>query len=215
MPKSILVLIPTLTELKQLKPTLDFVDDHRVQIAVCGFGPVAAAARAAALIDQHNPNHVFVAGTAGSLDPSLTVGQAIAFSDVTIDGIGAGTGDAFESAEQMGWDFLDDDHHSIGSELPLVGTSREALLVTVCSASASDTEAGLRRERFPNAIAEDMETFAVAFAAASAQIPLTAIRGISNVAGQRDKTNWKLDQALLDVSKALNANIKKHFETRK
>jgi len=50
--------------------------------------------------------------------------------------------------------------------------------------------------RFPDAKAEDMEAFGVAMACHLNQVPLTVIRGMSNAAGERDKQQWQLDEAL-------------------
>jgi futalosine hydrolase len=41
-----------------------------------------------------------------------------------------------------------------------------------------------------------MEAFSVALACRMAKVPLTVIRGISNMAGDRDKANWNVTGAL-------------------
>jgi futalosine hydrolase len=41
-----------------------------------------------------------------------------------------------------------------------------------------------------------MEAFAVAFACQRAGLPLTVVRGISNIAGERDKSQWRVKPAL-------------------
>ena len=53
-----------------------------------------------------------------------------------------------------------------------------------------------RRLTFPDAVAEDMEGFSVAFACAMAGCQLSIVRGISNVAGDRDKAHWRITDAL-------------------
>ncbi|QEG20988.1 futalosine hydrolase [Mariniblastus fucicola] len=196
----ILLLVPTEFELNKLRPHLNHLDNENVEVAVCGFGPIAAAARTATLIQQVQPTAILLTGIAGAIGDSLSVGQASVFSDVLIDGIGAGSGEEFESAQSMGWNFWG----TIGARLDLVGGSGAGSLLTVCAASGSQAQADSRCERFPGAIAEDMETFAVAFAAAVANVPLTAIRGISNVAGDRAKGNWKIDEALVAAAALVN-----------
>ena len=42
-----------------------------------------------------------------------------------------------------------------------------------------------------------METFGAALAARLAGVPLHAVRGISNVAGDRDKDRWLVEPALM------------------
>ena len=41
-----------------------------------------------------------------------------------------------------------------------------------------------------------MEGFSVAIAAAMAGVPLMIVRGISNIAGDRDKSRWRIVDAL-------------------
>ncbi len=208
MSESILILVPTDFELGKLHPHLQNLDHESVEVSVCGFGPIAAAARTATLIEKHQPKAVLIAGIAGSLNNALPVGEATIFSDVSIDGIGAGSGDGFESAEEMGWDFWG----SIGSKLELNGATKDVSLLTVCAGSGSAEQASSRCERFPGAMAEDMETFAAAFAAQAVGVPLTAIRGISNVAGQRDKQHWRIDEALSAAAELVNIWIEEALE---
>ena len=74
------------------------------------------------------------------------------------------------------------------------GTSR--VLLTTAAASADQTEAAEKLRRVPEAIAEDMEGFAVAVACRIASVPLTIIRGISNRVGDRDHERWQIKPAL-------------------
>ncbi len=43
-------------------------DDDRLAFQLCGFGPIAAAARAGALIARYKPERVLLVGIAGSFD---------------------------------------------------------------------------------------------------------------------------------------------------
>jgi len=72
----------------------------------------------------------------------------------------------------------------------------------VCAASAEPDEAHLRQIRY-EASAEDMEGFAVAMACQLQDVSLEIIRGISNVAGDRDKSNWRIDDALSAAAEVL------------
>jgi futalosine hydrolase len=83
----------------------------------------------------------------------------------------------------------------VHDRLPLEG-GEAGLLLTVCSAAGDAAQAERRRARFPDARAEDMEAFGVAFACHLARVPLTVIRGISNEAGNRNKDDWRLAEAL-------------------
>jgi futalosine hydrolase len=169
--------------------------------ALGGFGAVAAAARTAELLARLRPRRVLLLGIAGTYDAGrLAVGKAAAFTRVAIDGIGAGEGARFRGPVALGFPQWPG---STGSpaitdtlELSAPSGSAEALLVTSCAASDGVAQAHERRARFPGALAEDMEGFAVALASALAGVPCAVVRGISNVVGDRDPAHWRIPGAL-------------------
>ena len=78
-----------------------------------------------------------------------------------------------------------------------------ASIVSVAAASGDAEEARLLRTRRPGVVVEDMETWAVALAAADAGIPLRVLRAISNAAGDRDQAHWRIGAALAALRRAL------------
>ncbi len=201
-----LLLVPTMIELQPLRRMLDIeLADRPHAFQLCGFGPIAAAARAAALIARYQPSRVLLIGIAGSFYPERNlIGTACRFDEVVCDGIGVGSGDTFESAASLGWDqFGGEDYRPhIGDTLPLVSTFVPDVpcagqLLTCPSGSVDREDADRRRARYPNAVAEDMEGFGVATACALAGVSLQIVRGLSNVVGDRDHANWRIDDALV------------------
>lgn len=200
-----LILVPTAREGELIAEAFaragrpDLVIDH------CGFGPIAAAARTADLLARTSPAAVWLVGIAGCFGETLEVGQAYRFGQVACHGVGVGTGLTFTSAAELGWPQRPDDAggesgHPQGDTLSLAvaatdHAASDRLLLTVCSASADDNEAAVRRARWPTASAEDMEGFGVALACRLRQVPCTIVRGISNRVGDRDKSTWQVAAA--------------------
>jgi futalosine hydrolase len=177
--------------------------------ALCGFGPVAAAARAAQLIAEHKPERVLLVGIAGSLDDRLAIGSAHRFDRVACYGVGVGSGGDFVPAAALGWqqwpgdagDASDQTGGQIGDVISCAASDRAGgeqadLLLTACAAAANAEDVRLRLQAFPGAVAEDMEGFAVAFACRLRGVPFDIVRGISNRAGDRDKARWQVAAAL-------------------
>jgi futalosine hydrolase len=196
-----LILIPTDLERRGL--AFEFGQQCAIAVALCGFGPIVAAARTAGLLAECRPERVILVGIAGRLDPRLDVGDAYQFADVACFGVGAGSGDAFLPASVMGWPQWPGDpaspEISIGDVIPLMPSimaPSAGQLLTACAASSSEHDVATRRKLFPNAVAEDMEGFGVAMACRLAGVPLTIVRGISNTAGDRDTSRWQIHQAL-------------------
>ncbi|MDX6592405.1 MAG: futalosine hydrolase [Gaiellales bacterium] len=175
----ILVLVPTEHERSLLPPGAD--------AEVCGFGLAAAGAGAAHAIALHRPDRVVLVGAAGTLRPdTVPVGAAVVGSAVRCDGIGVGSGPGRLSAAQLGW--------AASDEFALDGD--QGVILSVAAASADPAEAKERAERHEDAVLEEMEGYAVAVAATLAGVPLTIIRGVSNIAGDRDAGSWRLKEAL-------------------
>ncbi len=66
----------------------------------------------------------------------------------------------------------------------------------MAAAAGSPQEAADRRSRHPDAAGEEMEGYAVAVAAQLFDVGLTIVRGFSNVAGERDRSQWRMQEAL-------------------
>lgn len=212
---STLVLVPTDLERRVLAPLLASGLGDGDRLELCGFGPVAAAARTAALVAARAPDRVLLVGIAGRFDARLSIGAAYRFDGVASHGIGAGSGDAFVPAATLGWLQWAGDpaptDAAIGDVINLsrsrsASASSGGLLLTACAASATGGDVASRRKLFPAATAEDMEGFGVALACRLHGVPLGIVRGISNDAGDRDHGRWQM-RAALDAAAALALRI--------
>jgi futalosine hydrolase len=197
-----LILIPTGLEARRLDALGGF-NSSLGQAAICGFGPVAAAARTMQLLLEHRPRRALLVGVAGTYDAAaLPVGAAACFGAAAIDGVGAGSGEAFLSAGAMGFAHWTDETEpaaAIGDRIALAtldDAPRGEVLVTACAAAGGAEEVAARRRRWSGAAAEDMEAFGVALACRLAGAPLAVVRGVSNEAGDRDPRGWRIDAAL-------------------
>lgn len=199
-----LVLVPTIQELDSIRRPIADAAGQDCALEICGFGPILAAARTAALLSQYRPQRVLLVGIAGSYDcDRLGIGTACRFERVVCEGVGSGAGSSYRSAGAMGWYQFEGDTEvpQIGDLIRLDETAAHdpqhaPLLVTCTAASASQEEAAQRRTRHPGAVAEDMEGFGVAAACKLAAVPLQIVRGISNRAGDRNHQHWDIEAAL-------------------
>jgi futalosine hydrolase len=202
-----LILVPTPLERNLVQRELNLPPDEWT-LQLCGFGLVAAAATTTRWLHQLQPDRLMLIGIAGTYDPTCyPIGTALRCTEASCDGIGVGVGEHYRSAEQMGWNQVDPSVAgvSIGQTIPLAAPAGEATaaapMLSVCAASSNPDEADLRRKRYPNAIAEEMEGYAVALAATLAGAPLQIVRGISNLAGDRDFQRWKIKEAIAAACK--------------
>jgi futalosine hydrolase len=198
-----LILVPTALELARLEDQGGFPSGTGL-VHTLGFGPIAAAARAGELVARLSPARVVLLGIAGTFDPAAwPVGSAAEFAEVAVEGVGVGEGERLVAPPALGFPQWPGANGAAAIhdrlELAPLGAERgpvAPLLLTTCAASASPEQAAHRRRRFPEAAGEDMEGFAVALACALAGVPLTVVRGFSNVVGDRDPARWRIPGAL-------------------
>ncbi|MEO8271296.1 MAG: futalosine hydrolase [Aureliella sp.] len=206
----ILILIPTEVERRWASSLVEKLSEElseTVTVELCGFGPVIAGIRATQLIAQHRPQRVLLVGIAGAIASGLKIGEAYEFEQVACYGIGIGCGPNFQTVSEMGWSHWASDNlgveiKSINDTIQLLpadnSSSRESarLLLTVCAASTNAADVSRHQEKFPQAMAEDMEGFSVAAACKLSRVPLRIVRGISNMAGDREHQNWQSAAAM-------------------
>jgi futalosine hydrolase len=180
----VLVLVPT-----ELESGLLFPDGPPTPLAVCGFGLAAAGAGAAHAIATHREDAeggVLLVGAAGTYDAAEhPIGSAVVAGSVRCNGIGAGSGSAHRSAADLGFAAAD-----------IIGLGPGPEILSVATAAGSSAEAADRRARYPDAAGEEMEGYAVAVATSLFDVELTIVRGFSNVAGDRDRAGWRMQEAL-------------------
>jgi futalosine hydrolase len=213
-----LILVPTDLERRVLAPALAAAATDRLLLPapmLCGFGPIAAAARTAQLLVAASPERVLLVGIAGRLDDRLELAAAHRFNRVACHGIGVGSGDAFLSAEALGWLQWPGDEETLpsgdvltcgGGDPQTADDAQAGLLLTACAASADSADVARRRQLYPEAVAEDMEGYGVALACRLRGVPLDIVRGISNTAGDRDTSRWRVTAAL-EAAAALAVRI--------
>ncbi|MEE8142429.1 MAG: futalosine hydrolase [Planctomycetota bacterium] len=206
-----LILIPTEGERTSLLRQQNWArPDFRVEL--CGFGAVAAAARSAQLLATLQPQCAWLLGIAGAFDLETCPLESVQeFDAVVIHGIGAGEGETASNSEQLGFPQwpgeAESNTPSVFDKIHLRGPLPTRTLLTVCAASASPQQAAQRHIQFPDALAEDMEGFGVALACELTHTPLRILRGISNLAGNRNHREWRIQAALDRVRERLESEL--------
>ena len=182
-----LVLVPTELEARRLAL-------RHTPLELCGFGLARAGVGAMQAIVRHRPQRLVLAGVAGSYDANLApIGAVLAPGLVRCHGVGVGD----QTPADLG--FADSDEAALDGQ--------DGLALSVARASQSLDQARSRRAAEPRAVLEEMEGYAVALAAITAEIPCTMLRGISNMAGDRDLAGWSLDPALDALRERLDSML--------
>ncbi len=162
-----------------------------------GVGPAAAAAHTAAALARTPYDLVVSAGIGGGFAPGAPLGSLVFADEITAADLGAETPDGFLPVTELGFGAVT--HRpppSLVRDLAAACGGLTGAVLTVSTVTGSaERAAGLRR-RHPSALAEAMEGFGVAEAAAAFTLPVLEIRAVSNAVGPRDRAAWRIGEAL-------------------
>ncbi|MER7403997.1 futalosine hydrolase [Streptomyces sp. NPDC000070] len=173
-----------------------------LQVIAAGVGPALAAASTSSALTaaalQGEPYGLVVsAGIGGGFQPDARVGSLVVADEIVAADLGAETEDGFLSVTELGFGTVR--HHPPGDLVRLVAEAvgaRVGAVLTVSTVTGTAERARALRERHPSALAEGMEGFGVAEAAAAHGVPVLEVRAISNPVGPRDRAAWRIPDAL-------------------
>jgi futalosine hydrolase len=176
--------------------------NNRFDVIAAGVGTAAAAARTARALAAAEYCMVVNAGIGGGFPGQAEVGSIVVANKIIAADLGAQTTEGFNNLEKLGFGST---CFQVEDELtsPLTDRLRSAGVVvqtgpilTVSTVTGTQMTAIELAERIPGAAAEAMEGFGAATAARDQGLPIIEIRAISNLVGPRDRTSWRIEEAL-------------------
>jgi futalosine hydrolase len=178
------------------------------EVIAAGVGQAAAAAATATALTRAEAagrpyGLVVCAGIAGGFAPVAPVGHVTVAETIVAADLGVATSAGFVPVAELGF--------GVGEHRPPARLSRgvaQALgaaygpVLTVSTVTGTAEGAAELAGRHPGAVAEAMEGFGVAEAAASHGVPFLEIRTVSNTVGPRDRDAWRIGDALAALTVA-------------
>jgi len=169
-----------------------------------GVGPAAAATATATAICAAGPfDQVISLGIGGGFPDVSPIGAVVLADHIVAADLGADSPEGFLPIEALGLG-----SSSIPCAPQLVAAARSRLpeavvgpVVTVTTSTGTAARAAWLRWR-QGAVAEAMEGFGVATAAARHGLPVLEMRAVSNLVGERDRAEWRIDEALAALAGA-------------
>ncbi|WP_234335834.1 futalosine hydrolase [Streptomyces sp. NRRL S-1022] len=173
-----------------------------LDLLAAGVGPALAAATTAGALTAAalagRPYRLVVsAGIGGGFLPGAPVGSLVVADAITVADLGAETADGFLPVTELGFGTVT--HRPPESLVRVVSEAtgaRTGTILTVSTVTGTAARAAALGARHPGALAEGMEGFGVAEAAAAHGVPVLEIRAVSNPVGPRDRAAWRIGDAL-------------------
>ena len=194
---SLRILVATAVPAERDAVARAFTGDSAVDVIAAGVGPAAAAAATATALAGAPYALVVSAGIAGGFQPEAPVGSLVIADEITAADLGAETPDGFVPVTELGFGTVTHrPPNALVRDLAAAAGARTGAVLTVSTVTGTAARATELRARHPRALAEAMEGFGVAEAAAAHGIPVLELRAVSNPVGPRDRTAWRIGDAL-------------------
>ncbi|MEU8372070.1 futalosine hydrolase [Micromonospora sp. NPDC048894] len=192
--------------------------DPTVTVRTIGVGPAvagAATARLLALAEAAGRPYraVVSAGIAGGFAGRAPVGATVLASRSVAADLGAESPTGFIPVDELGMPpellgggpTIDTDPALLGALRAALPTAVVGAVLTVSTVTGTAASTTALADRHPDAVAEAMEGYAVAVAAAQAGLPFVELRTVSNPIGPRDRDGWRMREAFTALSQAARA----------
>jgi len=178
--------------------------------AAGGVGPIAAAVAVTRLLAalDHPVESVVSAGIAGGFAGRAGIGDVVVARNVVFADLGAATDDGFLDLGGLG----------LAGGAPLTSPGADAVIaaldglnplvgdvLTLATMTGTDSRASDLAAAHPDAVAEAMEGYGVAWAAVEHGVPWVEVRAISNLIGRRDRSAWNIPAAFEALASAVAA----------
>lgn len=172
------------------------VGGRELTLVETGVGPVNAAFALTRVLAEDPARAVIVCGVGGAYPSSgLEPGGVVCASIEVYGDLGAESPDGFLDMEALGF--------PIGAlPLDLFPCQTRVPFVTCATCTGTDARAEEIVRRTGGKV-ESMEGAAIVQVARKMGVPVGEIRGISNIAGRRDRAGWRLHEAAANARKTL------------
>lgn len=175
------------------------------EVLVGGVGIAQAAARTARQLAQKHYQGTINMGIAGGFPGKAANGSVAVATSIIAPEIGAESPEGFLTIDALG--FGTQTLPAVAND-SYIGKLQEAVsvatgtILSVMTVTGTEATLNVRQSYGKDVVAEAMEGFGVASAAAEFGLPFAEVRSISNQVGIRDKASWEFASAFSSLTKA-------------
>jgi futalosine hydrolase len=189
-------------------PSVFKKDQHEIHICITGVGIMAATYATGRAVGKQEYDFALQAGVGGSFDRDIALGQLVLIESEQAGDLGAEDHENYLDIFEL--NLLNKDEfpfmggklvcplHEIPFSIPLPTASS----LTINTVSGREETIRLRSEKF-NCQVESMEGAAFHYVCLQEKLPFAQVRAISNYVEPRDKSKWKMKEAIIALNKWL------------
>lgn len=174
---------------------------NEVVLWQCGIGKVNAAVGTLRLIQEHHPDVILSTGLAGGIDKCLSVMDVVVGSQAVYHDVWCGMGNEYGQVQGLPARFDADARLLKVARATADGPYVKEGLLCTGDQFITDKEAlSVIKSKFPEGLACEMESAAIAHTCYMMQIPFMSIRVISDTPGNTDNHQMQWDEFLASMS---------------
>ena len=174
---------------------------NEVVLWQCGIGKVNAAVGTLLLIQEHHPDVILSTGLAGGIDKCLSVMDVVVGSQAVYHDVWCGMGNEYGQVQGLPARFDADARLLKVARATADGPYVKEGLLCTGDQFITDKEAlSVIKSKFPEGLACEMESAAIAHTCYMMQIPFMSIRVISDTPGNTDNHQMQWDEFLASMS---------------
>ena len=190
--------------------------DNEIVLWQCGIGKVNAAVGTMRLVQEHHPDAIISTGLAGGIDPLMQVMDVLAATQAVYHDVDCGTGLGCQRGQVQGLPVRFDADPQLLDHALKVQTNSTLRTGLICTGDQFITDRERQNDikrHFPDGLACDMESAAIAQTCYLLKVPFLSLRVISDTPGRTDNHQQLWDDFLASMCDRSFHFVKKFLET--
>ena len=191
------------------------VNGNEVVLWQCGIGKVNAAVGTMRLIEQHHPDCIISTGLAGGIDNRLQVMDVVIGSQTAYHDVWCGEGNELGQVQGLPTRFDADGRLLICAQTASEVGGHQTVCGLICTGDQFITDKKSLAEikaHFPDALACEMESAAIAHTCYLQKVPFLSIRVVSDTPGNTDNHQQQWTDFLASMSDKSFRYVKSFLE---
>lgn len=191
--------------------------NNEIVLWQCGIGKVNAAVGTMRLVQEHHPDAIISTGLAGGIDPLMQIMDVLAATQSVYHDVDCGVGLGCQRGQVQGLPArFDADQHLLDSAMSVPLNQGERLMTgLICTGDQFITDRERQNDikrHFPDGLACDMESAAIAQTCHLLGIPFLSLRVISDTPGRTDNHQQQWDDFLASMCDQSFRFVKRFLE---
>jgi futalosine hydrolase len=199
----------------EIQPTINFLTEsnnvigkNRFTVLIAGIGSMSTTYWLTKAIGNKRPHMIIQAGIGGSFSENYPPGSVVLINEEVTGDLGVEENNEFKDVFDMGLPQITGPYTGkslVNNNLELLQQQNLPLVrsVTINEISTRQQRIQQLQQKY-QPVVESMEGAAFHYVAITEKIPYLQLRAISNFIGERDKSKWKMKEAI----EALNEKLK-------